>query len=213
MSLFKTLKTAAGFGLSATIAAFTIGANPAHSQPAPGQRGFWCDTTSGIPTTMYQNSSGGREPWIRWVSDYFAESGYDPITRCQMVSGRLEGYRVAKSLKLITVGIMNRQPVICTASQVNGRCDGLIYTLKQGQNAAATLHTFLAWREGQAATPSLYESGETLYIDVQPHLDPADLAETSLNVEDPVDTTTEAPAAIESAPESEGTESGELREL
>ena len=153
--------------LALTAGALGIAAPPSWSQPGPGQRGFWCDTTSGIPTTAYKNSQGGYEPWIRWVSDHFSGSGYDPLTRCLEVSSRLETYRVNKQLKFITVGYMNRLPVICTASQVNGRCEGLIFTLKPGQDAVRTLNTFLAWREGQATTPSLYESGQIPYIDVR----------------------------------------------
>ncbi len=145
-------------------------AQSGNSQPAPGQRGFWCDTTSGTPVTMYQNAQGGREPWIRWVSQAFSDAGYSPLTRCREVSGRLETYRVNKQLKFLTVGYINRQPVICTASQVNGRCEGLVYTLKPNQDAVRTLNNLLAWREGQASTPSLYESGETPYIDVRGRL-------------------------------------------
>ncbi|HBQ98062.1 MAG: hypothetical protein J7524_15590 [Roseofilum sp. Belize BBD 4] len=68
--------------------------------------------------------------------------------------------------------------VICTASQVNGRCEHLIYTLKAGQDPIATLYNFLAWREGQAATPSLFESSQPSapYIDGACCLTIADLA-------------------------------------
>ncbi|MCL1465474.1 COP23 domain-containing protein [Argonema galeatum] len=90
-------------------------------------RGFYCDTSSGVPVTIYQNAQGTQEPWIRWVSNNFASSGYNPQTRCQEVSGRLETYRRNKQLKYITVGMMNGQNVVCTASQVNGRCEGLIF--------------------------------------------------------------------------------------
>ncbi|KKD39271.1 MAG: COP23 domain-containing protein [Limnoraphis robusta] len=49
------------------------------AQLAPGQRGFFCDTSTGIPTTVYQNSQGGREPWIQWESEAFSGAGYDPL--------------------------------------------------------------------------------------------------------------------------------------
>jgi hypothetical protein len=86
------------------------------------------------------------------------------------VSGRLEKYRSNEQLKYITVGIMNGQKVVCTASQVNGRCEDLIYTLKPNQDAVQTLNNLLSWREGQAGAPSLYESGEIPYIDVSERL-------------------------------------------
>lgn len=153
-------------GLLTSLSAIAGAAQPAHSQAT----GFFCDQSSGVPTTVYQNRSGGQEPWIRWVSNVFSDSGYTPAARCREVSGRLETYRVNKQLKYLTVGIMNRQPVVCTASQINGRCEGLVFTLKPNQDAVRTLNNLLAWREGQAATPSLRESGEVPYIDVSARL-------------------------------------------
>jgi Circadian oscillating protein COP23 len=94
-----------------------------------------------------------------------------PQQRCEEVSGRLETYRRNGQLKFITVGRMNNQNVICTASQINGRCEGLIYTLKPSQDAIRTLNNFLAWREGQAGAPSLSESRQVPYIDVSSRLD------------------------------------------
>ncbi len=199
--------------LALALGAIGVTAPASWSQPGPGQRGFWCDTSSGVPTTAYQNSQGGYEPWIRWVSDHFSGSGYDPVTRCLEVSARLETYRLNKQLKFITVGYINRQPVICTASQVNGRCEGLIFTLKPGQDAVRTLSTFLAWREGQAATPSLYESGQIPYIDVRDRIE-ENLPETTpvLGTEQPtVEETTTPETQTEENSDTED-ESG-LREL
>jgi hypothetical protein len=88
------------------------------------------------------------------------------------VSDRLETYRRNRQLQFITVGRMNNQNVICSASQENVPCENLIYTLKAGQDPIATLYNFLAWREGQAATPSLFESSQPSvpYIDVRDRL-------------------------------------------
>ena len=157
-------------GLIALCSSF-LAPQTALSQPAPGQKGVFCDTSTGTPTTLYQNTQGSREPWIKWESDVFSGAGYDPLRRCTEVSGRLETYRQNKQLKYITGGIMNSQPVICTASQVNGRCEGLIFTLKPGQDVIATLNKLLAWREGQAGVPSLSESGAIPYIDVSGRLE------------------------------------------
>lgn len=149
------------------IGSLALSAKPSQSQSASG---FTCDASSGSPATVYQNRQGTREVWINWVSGHFTESGYDPITRCREVSGRLETYRQNKQLKFVTVGYMNGQPVICTASQVNGRCEGLIYTLKPGQDAVSTLYQFMGLREGQAGVSSLSESASIPYIDVRPRL-------------------------------------------
>lgn len=149
----------------------TIPTQPSLARPAADQRGFWCETSSEKPVTMYQNGLGQTEPWIEWVSDYFSSSGWDPVTRCQEVSARLETYRRNRQLKFITIGTMNNQNVICTASQVGGACQGLIYTLKPKQDPETTLYNFLAWREGQTGKPSLSESPlDHLYIDVTERL-------------------------------------------
>lgn len=149
------------------IGSLTISAKPSQSQSTSG---FMCDASSGSPATVYQNRQGVREVWINWVSDYFRDSGYDPMTRCREVSGRLESFRQNKQLKYVTVGYMNGQRVICTASKVNGRCDGLIYTLKPGQDSIRTLYQFMGLREGQAGASSLSESGDMPYIDARPRL-------------------------------------------
>jgi hypothetical protein len=115
---------------------------------------------------MYQNSQGSIERWISWDSNFFTDAGWTPATRCNEVSNRLESYRTAKLLKYVTVGRMNGENVICTASEKNGRCGGLIYTLKPGQDAIRTLYTFFGLREGQAGVPVLSESAEIPYIDV-----------------------------------------------
>lgn len=150
----------------------TIGTPSSNAQPAPGEAGFWCAMSSGAPATLYQNRQGGVEPWIYWTSDAFSDSGYTPERRCQEVSSRLETYRRNRQLQFITVGRINNQRVICTASQINGRCENLIYTLKAGQDPIATLYNLLAWREGQAATPPLFESSQSIvpYIDVRDRL-------------------------------------------
>jgi Circadian oscillating protein COP23 len=146
---------------------------PSHgrpSQPTQGESKFWCSTSTGLPVTVYQNPQGAIEPWIEWASDYFSGSGYNPETRCQLVSQRLEIYRRGRQLKYITVGVMNSQNVICTAHQINGVCQNLIYTLKPGQDPIGSLYNLLAWRQGQVGMPSAEESMAIPYIDVREKL-------------------------------------------
>jgi hypothetical protein len=145
--------------LAATAIAFssvTVAFVPGYAQLSPRQTGFWCRTSTGVPATVYQNPQGAIEPWIEWTSDYFSGSGYSPITRCQLVSQRLETYRRNRDLKYITTGQMNGQNVICTADRVNGICQNLIYTLRPGQ--------------GQVGMPSANESHSIPYIDVREKL-------------------------------------------
>ena len=136
------------------------------SQPNLGQGGFVCDTSTGEPVTVYENPQGFREPWIRWNSNFFSSSGYDPLTRCQQVSQRLENYNRNRQLNYVTVGVVNNQKVICTSSRVNGPCEGLIYTLRRDQDPAPALSSFFVWLANQKARPSLFESSTAIYINV-----------------------------------------------
>ncbi len=148
----------------------TLGATASISQPSQAQsrRGFYCDTSRNNPVTVYQNYRGDTEPWIRWTSNYFRNAGYDPLTRCQDVSERLEHYRRNEELRFVTIGYMNGQNVICTASEFNGRCDRLILTLKPHENPVRALTNLFAWH----STDEPYASGRdrTPYIDVGEHL-------------------------------------------
>jgi len=152
------------------LSSLTVFSQPSHARPLPGESRFLCSTSTGVPVTVYQNPQGAIEPWIEWASDYFSGSGYNPTTRCQLVSQRLETYRRHRQLKYITVGVMNGQNVICTANQVNGVCQNLIYTLRRGQDPIASLYNLLAWRQGQVELPSTDESSKIPYIDVREKL-------------------------------------------
>ena len=163
--------------------------NPAPAQnPAPVQNsapiqtpaattntipsGFLCDTTGDVPTTVYQSGQGDSEPWIKWVSDHFSGSGWSPDTRCQEVSSRLETYRRNKKLRYVTLGTVNNQSVICVASKDQGPCEGIIYTLKPGQDGVQALNNLFAWRKGGEGLESNYESATAIpYINVGTKLD------------------------------------------
>ncbi|MEM7758735.1 MAG: COP23 domain-containing protein [Cyanobacteria bacterium P01_A01_bin.40] len=151
--------------------------------PAITQSGFRCDTSGDVPTTMYQSSQGNPEPWIQWVSDHFTGSGWSPDSRCQEVSARLETYRKNKQLRYVTLGTVNNQSVICVASQDQGPCEGIIYTLKPGQDGIQALNNLFAWRKGEEGLQSNYESVTAIpYIDVGARLDETQATEP-INIE------------------------------
>lgn len=146
-----------------------------NSAKAQTQRGFQCDTSSTIPTTMYHNSQGGREPWIQWISEHFSGSNWTPLSRCQTVSNRLEEYRLNGKLKYVTLGMENNQQIICVASSDNGPCEGIVYTLRPGQDGIAALNNLFAWGSGQQNLESNYESATTIpYINVGEKLEEAE---------------------------------------
>ena len=66
---------------------------------------------------------------------------------------------------------MNGQPVICTTKNDGGACDGLLYTLKPGQNPTKTLRDLLAVRS--MAKGPLNETTGRLYIKMSDLLDAA----------------------------------------
>lgn len=138
-----------------------------NSVQAETERGFKCDTSSRIPTTIYHTSQGVQEPWIKWVSEHFSGSNWTPLSRCQTVSKRLEEYRLNGKLKYVTLGMENNQQIICVANSDNGPCEGIIYTLRPGQDGIATLNNLFAWGSGQENLESNYESSTIIpYINV-----------------------------------------------
>ena len=146
-----------------------------NSVKAQTQKGFRCDASEAIPTTMYYNASGGKEPWIQWISEHFSSSNWTPKSRCQTVSGRLEQYRLEGKLKYVTLGTKNNQQVICVASHDRGPCEGIIYTLRPEQDGVAALNNLFAWGSGQQNLDSNYETSASVpYINVEERLQQAE---------------------------------------
>lgn len=167
---FNVLLSKRSQGNSDILSNLSVNRNVSLNQPFLTKEGFFCDTSRGMPITVFQNSQGIREPWISWTSDFFAISGYDPLTRCQQVTQRLERYRRNKQLNYVTVGLVNHEKAICTTSRENGPCEGLIYTLRKDQDPIPTLYRFFAWLNARRYLPSLNESGSIPYIDVRDRL-------------------------------------------
>jgi hypothetical protein len=128
---------------------------PAISAP---NTSFFCGLSpQGIPTT-YARTFSRDVPLIRWVSTYF--QNYTPTQRCQEVSGRFQSAYRNGTLKYITVGIQNRQSIVCTSSQDNG-CDQLLFTLKPGTDPAQVIQHLDNLRIGYASVSPLEESTYT----------------------------------------------------
>ncbi|MFN9631294.1 MAG: COP23 domain-containing protein [Cyanobacteriota bacterium] len=125
-------------------------------------QGFVCSTLSGVPTTLATMADGKQIPVIRWTSKVFDGAGWTPERRCQEVSARFDLLNRQGRLTYLTTGRINGQPVICTAPSNGGGCDGLLYTLKPGQNATTTLRDLLDVR--LKAREPLYETNGRLYV-------------------------------------------------
>ena len=134
---------------------------------APAARSFVCSTAAGVPSTSAVTADGRQVPVIRWTSTVFSDAGWSQERRCQEVSGRFDVYLKQGRLAYITTGRMNGLPVICTAATNGGPCDGLLYTLKPGQDATSTLRNLLEIRVKargplNETTPRLYVSLDDL---------------------------------------------------
>lgn len=159
----KTLITASAIALATTIVA---------SIPTPAQTtGFFCGKSAGVPATILQRP-GGNVTIIKWVSNSFSDSGFDNQRRCEQVSERFQQYQKTGTLKYLTTGTLNRQPVVCVASRPGGDCarelpnNGLLFTVKPGSDARDTLKRLLNLRD-RASTNSLNESAPSSRVDVE----------------------------------------------
>ena len=124
-----------------------------------------CMSAEGVPATVVQTKTGKQVPIIYWKSQTFTGSGWTPERRCQEVSARFQQYHSLGTLEYITTGRMNGLPVICVAQTDGGACAGLLYTLKPGQNATATLKKLFEIRNKPGAAP-LEETTARMYVSV-----------------------------------------------
>ena len=131
-------------------------------QAAPSAGGFICGTAQGVPSTNAVKRDGSQVPVIRWTSTTFESAGWSQERRCKEVSNRFDTYLKQGRLAYITTGRINGLPVICTTNRRGGACDGLLYTLKPGQNATATLRNLLEIRV--KARGPLNETTSRLYV-------------------------------------------------
>ena len=158
-----------------------VPATPGHKPTDTLAGTFACveSVYSHVPPTTVFYSPEGALPVIHWVSDYFDGSGYDPLTRCRAVSGRFQRYYEAGVLNYITTGIVNRLPVICVTDQMGGPCQGVLLTLKPGQNASFVVQRLFDLSYGHQVG-ALYESGSRVYINVENYLSGLEHLESSL---------------------------------
>ena len=122
-----------------------------------------CMDANGVPATVVSTKSGKQVPIIYWKSTTFSGSGWTPTRRCQEVSARFQDYHQSGMLNFITTGRMNGLPVICVSKTNGGGCAGLLYTLKPGQNATATLQKVLDIQTKPGSAP-LEETTARLYV-------------------------------------------------
>lgn len=101
---------------------------------------------------------------IRWQETTW--QNHTPEDRCQIVSERLTSAARDQSLRYLTNGWMNGQPVVCTTPTSGGECDRLIFTLlhREANLAEEILRDFQDIGSGRAAGRPLYRSWGTPQI-------------------------------------------------
>ena len=150
-------------GCAAVLCGWAAGVAPQPAAAAaPAAQSFFCGTAAGAPATTVVTADGRQVPVIRWTSAVFNDAGWSQQRRCQEVSARFDGLLKQGRLTYITTGRMNGLPVICTAASRGGACDGLLYTLKPGQDATSTLRNLLEIRV--KARGPLNETTSRLYV-------------------------------------------------
>lgn len=152
------------------------------SQPSYAQsQDFFCGTYQGEPTTFVR-SLWGHTPLISWIDNSFP-SPWNPSTRCQLVSAKLEKFYKNGTLKYLKAGKLRGQPVLCVAGYKGGAClpNGVLVTLKPGTNPQRTLELLLnknhliagqpiAMGETENNPKFTTETDEATYFDMQDFL-------------------------------------------
>ncbi len=164
----KLLATVATLAASAVLSPF--GLSPATQAKSIGTN-FVCENWQGVPTTFAKTADQTIVPVLIWQSDYFSYSGYDPSTRCELVSSRFQYFYNTGQLNYITTGRMNRMPVVCVSYHKGGGCNGLLFTLKPGVNPTQTLQQLMAVRV--RSTGPLNETTGRVYINFEDYLNQA----------------------------------------
>jgi hypothetical protein len=136
-----------------------------HEVALPGE--FVCEADGHVPTTVFYAPEGRLEV-IRWVSHYFAGSGYTPEVRCRDVSQRFQRFYEVGILNYVTTGIVNRLPVVCVSTELGGPCTGVLFTLRPDENASQVVQQLFDISYANAGP--LYESGSRIYLDMNEFL-------------------------------------------
>lgn len=109
-----------------------------------GQYKFVCKENINPPTTFVITPEGQELPFILWQSDFFSQTGDPPLRRCQEVTNRMNQYLQSGSLRYVSHGIINTDPVICVTDEKGHDCTGLLFRLRRGiQDPDEVLREFL----------------------------------------------------------------------
>ena len=131
---------------------------------------YYCGTSDGLPTTIYQSPEGQKNPLIRWKTTLGQK--WDPQTRCEEVSQRFIRFDGENTLAFLTTGTVRNMPVVCAVRQQGEICndqynsDRVLFTLPVGRNANEALEQLLGFASTiENGDPRSYYNGRT-YVNV-----------------------------------------------
>ncbi len=125
------------------------------------------ETSKRLPTT-FAWTPRGKIAVIRWETDVFAN--YSPERRCKEVSPRFQEAYDNNTINLLTNGIMNNQPVICTAKEYDEGCNTLLITLLPKDDSVKFLQQLRAIFNGTQETPPKHNNQRYIEIDIEEFL-------------------------------------------
>ncbi|MEM8779839.1 MAG: COP23 domain-containing protein [Cyanobacteria bacterium P01_G01_bin.49] len=178
MIKFNLLATVATLAATTIISPFVV-ESPTQAKTLGAN--FVCGTWEGVPTTFVMTPNQDTVPVLVWDSKHFSNSGYDPYTRCQLVSSRFQYFHDSGQLNYLTTGLMNRMPVVCVTDRNGGGCNGLLFTLKPGASASQTLQELMAVR--MRTKGPLNETLGRVYINFEDYLTEAATATQKRNLD------------------------------
>ncbi|MCC5611968.1 COP23 domain-containing protein [Nostoc sp. CHAB 5834] len=178
-----------GLGLAALTSVATISLPASFSQSTaaesqPDKVTFFCrqifDPASGeqIPATVaWVPERKGHIRFIGWKSEYFSQSGWTPLKRCNKVTQKFQEFYEKGSLNYLSSGKSKGLPIICGLANQGETCNAnnQLFTIKSGSNTEQVLQRLTDITEGKSAEALLQSSGEQLYIPVQDFLNKSPL--------------------------------------
>jgi hypothetical protein len=135
-------------------------------------QGFDRTTGRRYPTT-YAWTQRGKIAIVRWTQQWTRGAIYTPQQRCQQVSPRFEQAYRSGTLKFLTGGKMNGQPVICTTRENGGACQTLLITLQPQEDSSLILEELQGILGGKIAEPLTRNSQRYYQVDIDRFLDTA----------------------------------------
>jgi Circadian oscillating protein COP23 len=141
---------------------------PAQAQTADAQ--FYCGKSyqsqlkRKVPTTIVQTDRGKSAilQWVKPMGNYWT-----PERRCEQFSEQIGKAYQSGTIKYLTNGKKKNNNVICTATEVNGKCQDILMTLRPGDKPGEFLSELKDTLMGRSTGPQQHNSGEArVYVEI-----------------------------------------------